>query len=308
LDGVVADGKPGNRLAIHTSVYPAARPFLAAWYRSVAVQADDRYDLWISLDGITRGDAIRAMGAEPTAEWLDVVPGTRPSAIRQQAIEQLAEHYAMVALVDCDDVLYPSRVGTAITALRDHDVAACAMTIVNVDAQEIGVTFGPPAGVDAVSLLSRYNVFGLSNSAYRTELLMRCLPLPVDCVAFDWLIAARARVLDGRLWFDRTPHMAYRQYGGNTAKVLPPFTADVVRGATARVLEHHRFMVSASWPLPAAIRRDTERELARVERFAAAIDSPARLDNYLAALNRLATWYVWWWSVAHPDLEELWNR
>ncbi|HEX6640072.1 MAG TPA: hypothetical protein VF215_03115, partial [Thermoanaerobaculia bacterium] len=34
---------------------------------------------------------------------------------------------------------------------------------------------------------------------------------------------------------------------------------------------------------------------------------PERLDRYTAALNKLPPKYVWWWTVAHPDLEDVWT-
>jgi len=47
---------------------------------------------------------------------------------------------------------------------------------------------------------------------------------------------------------------------------------------------------------------------ARVEQFHRAIvNSDAVLERYLAALNRLPAEYVWWWCVAHPELEDVWR-
>ena len=67
---VTAPGSTRSRLAVYTVVYPAVRPFLAAWYRSVVEQTDGAFDLWISLDGLDRSDVTRASGGEPKAQWL----------------------------------------------------------------------------------------------------------------------------------------------------------------------------------------------------------------------------------------------
>jgi hypothetical protein len=48
---------------------------------------------------------------------------------------------------------------------------------------------------------------------------------------------------------------------------------------------------------------------ARVEQFHHSITcSTCTLNTYVQALNQLSPQYIWWWSVAHPELEELWKN
>ena len=61
-------------------------------------------------------------------------------------------------------------------------------------------------------LLVRNNVMGLSNTAYRSDLLRRCLPIPTEAELMDWLLAVRSLALGARLQFDPEPRMWYRQY------------------------------------------------------------------------------------------------
>ena len=311
---MVAAQVPGKRLAIHTTAFPAAIPFLGEWHRSVRAQSDRTFDLWVSLDGLTSGQVEAACDTRVDACWVAVTPGTTPASIRQEAIEQMSDMYDAVMTVDCDDVLRPSRVSAARARLfgggegANDDLIACALDVMDENSQRLGITFAPPSGVDAVAILPRYNVFGLSNSVFRMSLLRRCLPIPPLCVAYDWLLASRAYALGARLSFDDTARVGYRQYSRNTARVLPPFDAETVRLATARVMEHHRYMLDEGWPVPPPFRAELEEARQRVTRFAAAIADSALLERYLAALNRLTPWFVWWWSVAHPELEDVWNR
>jgi hypothetical protein len=90
--------------------------------------------------------------------------------------------------------------------------------------------------------------------------------------------------------------------------VLPPFTADGVLIASERVVQHYRLLLESDWAWPAGTRAPFERARARAEQFHRVMHmSPDTLSSYVTALNQLTPRYVWWWAVAHPDLEELWT-
>lgn len=297
-----------NRVALYTAMHPGAVPYLGAWWASVAGQTDAEFDLWISVDGLRIEDAMSAMGARPRAIWMRAPAGASPTAIRAHAIEMMAGEYDAIVFVDSDDVLHPTRIAAAREALAEHDVAACALRIIDAEGRDLARTFGAGETADPSALLPRYNVFGLSNSAYRSDVLRRCLPIPPACVASDWLMATRAWAMGAALAFDATPRMSYRQYGSNTARVIPPFTHEHVRAATECVAAHYRYVLESGWSLPDIVRRELRLARARVECFRQAITTRERtLDAYVDALNALTPRYVWWWCVAHPELEALWT-
>ncbi len=101
--------------------------------------------------------------------------------------------------------------------------------------------------------------------------------------------------------------MAYRQYGQNTARVLGPFTAECVRTAAGLVIGHYDVLFRAT-PYAGPRADAVERARTRVEEFCGAIARSAMvLERYVNALNELPVAYLWWWCVAHPDLEEIWK-
>ncbi|HET7565273.1 MAG TPA: hypothetical protein VFJ96_09785 [Gemmatimonadaceae bacterium] len=298
-----------ERVALYTVVHPGAVPYLGAWYASVEGQTDAGFDLWVSVDGMEVEDVVRAMGgrAKPRAIWLRAAEGASPSAIRAHAIELMTGEYDAVVFADSDDLLHPSRIAAARSALERDDVAACALRIIDQAGRDLQRTFGAEGVADASAMLPRYNVFGLSNSAYRSDVLRSCLPIPPACVASDWLMATRAWAMGATLAFDTTPRMSYRQYGSNTAQVVPPFTVQHVRKATTCVADHYRYVLESGWPLPDHVRGELRAARARVECFRRAIANEHTLTEYVDALNDLAPRYVWWWCVAHPELEALWT-
>lgn len=297
-----------ERLAVYTTIYPGVEQYLATWYRSVELQTDRAFDLWLGVDRLSREAVIAALGAEPRAEWVMSQPGQNGGGVRAAAIARMADSYDAVVFVDSDDLLDPTRVAAARSALGRCDLAACALRIVDQVGREMGPVFGLPEKWALEQILTHYNVLGLSNTAYRTAVLRRCLPVPEDCVLLDWLLGTRAWAFGATIEFDRTPHMAYRQYPANMVRVIPPFGPDYVLTATKRVLAHYDCVLDARWPLPEPAYSAVVTARGRARGFHRALSgSRVRLERYVVALNRLPPIYVWWWCVAHPELEGIWR-
>jgi hypothetical protein len=295
--------------ALYTTVYPGVEKYLPVWYDSVLAQTDRHFDLWVGVDGLAIDIVVAAMGAEPSATWVLADEGDSPAQIRQRAIARMVDVYPAVVFVDSDDLLDPTRVAAARESLEQHDVSACAMRLIDEDGDDLGLFFGPPEGTDVAAVLPRYNVFGLSNTVYRSAFLRRCLPIPTDCVLVDWYLATRAWALGARLGFDATCRMAYRQHGRNIAPVLPPFTLQQVVAATERVLNHYGVILEQVRELQPQRRSQLEAAHGRVKAFWEATQhSYDIMHRYVQALNQLAPEPVWWACVAHPRLEEIWKR
>jgi hypothetical protein len=298
-----------GRLVVYTTIYPGVERFLPEWYRSVRSQSDQDFDLCIGLDTLVPEQVAAAFGDDRPVAWIAAGARATPAKIREQAIVQMVNEYAGVIFVDSDDVLLPDRVAAARAALERCDVGACALRIVDERGTDLNSVFGPRGEPVWSEFLPRHNVFGLSNTAYRSAVLRECLPVPAECVLLDWLLATRAWLLGARLEFDREPRMQYRQYGDNVARVMPPFGGDDVLRAAERVLLHYECLFDPAWPIPRAHRPRLEAERERVRGFLSAIQaSRAVLEAYVEELNRRPACYVWWWCVAHPDLEWQWTN
>lgn len=298
-----------ERSALYTTVYPGVEKYLSAWYESVLSQTDRNFDIWIGVDELDVGMVVAAMGADLPATWVIAAKGASPTQIRQEAISRIVHEYSTVVFVDSDDVLEPTRVEAARESLQEHDVSGCAMRIMDEDGHDLGIVFEPPDGVDIATILPRNNVFGLSNTAYRSQTLGRCLPIPAGCVLVDWFLITRAWDLGAHLDFDFTPRMAYRQHPRNVARVLPPFTLRQVKLATQQVLNHYAFVLENVPDLHPQYRAELEVARDRVRAFCVAInDHPDILHQYVQALNQLPPKHIWWACVAHPQLEKIWKR
>jgi hypothetical protein len=296
-------------LALYTTVYPGVERFLPDWYRSVMDQTDTDFLLWIGVDGLEVEAVLEAMGGDPRATWVSGAPGDTPAQIRHKALARIVDVHDAVVLVDSDDVLHTSRVAAARVGIQTSDVAGCALRLVDERGQDLGMTFGLPPQVESASTLPRNNVFGLSNTAFRSEMLRRCLPIPVAAVLVDWLLITRAWLLGARMAFDPMVRMDYRQHGANTTHLRPPYSVEQVAQDTRLVRQHFR-MVQGSLPTGSLSDRvDTmNRVAADIEAFHRLIVSrPKHLERYARALNDLEIVPLWWSCVAYPSLQHLWD-
>src|SRR5262249_13611146 len=193
-------------------------------------------------------------------------------------------------------------------ALETSDLAGCALDLVDRNGQGLGLTFGLPPGTGIEQVLPRNNVFGLSNSAFRSESLQRCLPIPAGVVLVDWFLATQAWLTGARLTFDPVARMDYRQHETNLARVTYPVWPEQGAGDTELVRRYFEFVLGAAkeeW-LP--------ERLAQVEKVAAEVAAfdhrvvrqPTILRQYVDRLNEINPAPLWWSCVAHPALGQLW--
>ncbi|HLY40600.1 MAG TPA: hypothetical protein VKR52_05270 [Terracidiphilus sp.] len=302
---------PATKLAVYTTIYPAVLKYLAEWYRSVLAQTDQDFELWIGLDALSEADVEDALGCHVEARWVPAPRKSTPAQVRDLALTQLVAAGCDVILVDSDDILHPSRVAAARREIQTNDLTACALEIVGQKGQSLGSEFNFDRGVKVSEILPGNNVFGFSNSAYRWELLERCLPIPEDAVLCDWYLATRAWLFGAALSFDHDVRMKYRQYDANTAKVRLPFTADQVLSDAALVRRHFQLVLASGDQEAFSPGRwaEFQRRADEIEQFDRYIhQSSANLNSYLEALNGAVKQAIWWTSVAYSPLAHMWKQ
>lgn len=298
-----------QKLALYTTIYPGVELYLSDWYHSIQAQTDRDFQLWIGLDGLDAGAVETAIGTRVEAAWVRSEPVNSPARIRQRSLEQIAEKFDAVVLVDSDDILHPTRVEAARRFLQTSELAACALQLVDGHRKELGMTLTLPVQTVPDDILPRNNVFGFSNSAYRSELLQRCLPIPASVILVDWFLATRAWLMGASLAFDSVVRMDYRQHGTNTAPIRFPFDANRVIRDTMKVREHYGLLQAS--PMESAL----PERWAQLQKVAADVQlffeevvlQPKKLESYVHSLNSMEPQAVWWWDVAHPALQWTWK-
>lgn len=299
-----------KKIALCSTFYPGVEPFLRNWYTSVLQQTDRDYQLWIALDGIGVDRAVTALGKIPdSVVWITAEKGETPAAIRQRLLSQVVEEFDSVVLVDSDDILHPGRIAAARHGLCRSELVGCALRLVDQQGGDLGKELNLPPQISPNVILPRHNVFGLSNTAWRSSLLKKCLPVPSTAVIVDWFLATRAWLLGASLYFDQSVCMDYRQYASNSTRVCGPFSHEQVIHDTLRVSHHFQLILSS--PIQGAVASRQERLLQVAEdvnKFASnVIHDQEKLDLYLVKLDELDLPPLWWSCVAHPSLKYLWS-
>lgn len=298
-------------LAVYTTIHPGTRPFLEEWFRSVRSQTDTDVSLWVGIDEVAEEEACSIMGGCPdVVHWVQAEEGDTYAQVRERAWRALIPHADAVVLTDADDVLLPGRVAHARRHLAGHDGVGCGLRLVGPEGSNLGATMPPDQYAHPAKALPEHNIFGLSNAAYRTDLLAACLPLPEDVVLIDWFLATQAWLRGASLSFDPTVQMKYRRHDENMLPLLPPFSAEEIRRTTVVVRKHFQ-VVEEHVPAGAPEERLSMLKQAarRAERFAErALGDPEWLEHYTEQLNRLDPEPLWWSCVAHPTLQSLWSQ
>ncbi len=295
-----------KKYVVYATCYPGVEPYVPQWRNSVLAQTDQDFDLAIGLDEISPEQAQEVFGADIKPLYLRAPAHNTPAGVRNQAFERLIRDYTGIIMTDMDDILLPDRVLRAKAMLSSAELCCCAMQIMENDTLVSGLVFDP--GHVVSNILVR-NVFGLSNTAYRSSLLKVCLPVPTSCVLMDWLLATRALAAGATIAFDPTPQMVYRQYPNNTARILPPFSPDQILKACELVLGHYRILLAEAPERFPRMLEDIECISENAKCFFQAMQSSRSvLQDYVVALNELPIQHVWWDCVAHPELEKIWKQ
>ena len=299
-----------KKIALCSTFYPGVEPFLRDWYTSVLKQTDRNYQLCIALDEIGVDSAVPTLGKIPdSVVWTTAEKGETPAAIRQRLLSQVVEEFDSVVLVDSDDILYPGRIAAARQSLYHGEMAGCALRLVDQQGLDLGKELNLPPQISPNMILPRHNVFGLSNTAWRSSLLKKCLPVPSNAMIVDWFLATRAWLLGASLYFDQRVCMDYRQYASNSTRVCGPFSREQVIHDTLRVSQHFQLILNS--PIQGAIDSRRKRLLQVAEdvfKFASnVIPDQEKLDLYLVKLDELDLSPLWWSCVAHPSLKYLWS-
>lgn len=296
-------------LAVYTTVYPGVEKYLVDWYHSVRQQTDQDFQLWIGLDMVEPESIQNLLGDDLNAHWVVAAPRSTIAQVRQQALARIVETCSQVVLVDSDDLLHPTRVAAARAGLESSELVGCALCLIDQQGKDLELTFSLPAQLGPDNVFPRNNIFGLSNSAFRSDLLRRCLPIPASALLVDWFLATRAWLLGARLAFDRVPRMDYRQHSSNTARIKLPFSPDQVTSDTALVRQHFQVVLDEPKQEFLQDRISTLRSMTtEVEAFHQHVVLDAELLNdYVQALNELHPAPLWWSSVANPALKRMWT-
>ena len=183
-------------------------------------QGDFSLDIWVRDDG--SADATRQILEEYAADGkLQWYTGENLKPAR--SFWDLLLHcrgYDYYAFADQDDVWLPGKLQSAVASLAAESgpAAACANAcLVGSDLESLGrnvYLMPPPTDLETMSIAG--GILGCTmviNKALAE--LLQSRPMPRVMVMHDFYIALVCKLAGGKLCFDMTPQILYRQHGNN---------------------------------------------------------------------------------------------
>lgn len=296
------------KTALYTTIYPGEEPYIKPWYDSVQNQTCRDFEIVIGLDEFTPEQVFDCVGFSFKAHFIPADKGASPAQVREKAFRFINKNYDRVVFTDSDDILHPERIERASRLLDSCDITACSLRIIDTDGTDLKRIFPLEEQPNLFKLMPRANVFGLSNTAYKTSLLEKVMPFPAECVMLDWFMATRAWLYGAEIKTDTKALMDYRQHHANTARVLPPFTKSQLLRACELLKLHYELIEIHVLPDFPQVKPTYAKQISRLETFIDAMSHAERLEEYLSALNKQEENYIWWSWIAHPALEEIWKN
>ena len=292
-------------IALYTTIYPGVESYFTQWCQSLKDQTDLDIDIWIGLDDISVESARKITGKTIDPNWIIFKKIRNPAKIRNNAINRIINKYDALIFSDCDDLLEPSRIQRTRALLKTHDVVGCAMNLIDSSGNDLNILLSEPDDWNIEKNILKTNIFGLTNSAYKSTTLLKCMPIPEDCALVDWYLISRAVEQKADIIFSREALVSYRQYDNNIARILPPFTEKDLLKAADCIKNHYTCLLTTLPNKESRFCRNVAEENDRfLDFFRIVCESSTKIKEYLMELNKLSGPFLWWEWVNHPALEE----
>ncbi|WP_372763550.1 hypothetical protein [Litorivivens sp.] len=275
-----------TKVAVATTFFPAAHPYLDDFLRSIASQSYSAFDLVILNDGYGPLDELAA--AHPGVSIREVCHSETIAKNREVLLNFVKDQgYESVILADSDDHFDKNRVELSLQLLKRFDVVVNDIALFDdsgIYAENYFSQRIKNGSVLDLSFIREKNIFGMSNSAFSLH-LMDVLTIPDDLVAVDWYIFSRLlRDSDTKAVFTSDTQTYYRQYRENTVGMKKLTRKSFLQGLDVKD-RHYSALLNSDESYRAI--RDSNRALMCKE-----VD-----QEYIEKLNSQIPHPLWWEAI-----------
>lgn len=292
------------KTCVYTTFFPSFERFIPDFILSLLKQDDTEFELVIALDGLS-SDPFLPYQSDLKMSFINIPSGFSPAQVREYAWMQIINDYDALIFCDGDDVFSKKRVSNAKNSLKDFDLDACSLSLVNNTLEPLNVFM---YATDMVpNNIHKYNIFGLSNTGYKTNILKNTLPIPKHVIAVDWFIAHKAIQMGASCNLREDIDCFYRQHGKNIASPSKPATQkNVLQAAKISRIHLENIIKTLATDNPDIL--TCQKRLDDVILFEKTMAvNPDLLYKYLQLFNSIETETLWWNTVAKPTLDHLWK-
>lgn len=203
---------------VFTTVYKIMEDYLIDFLNCLNAQTYLDYKLLILNDGLENlSSYINNYNFD--VEIIDIKGNLSISEVRQKGIEYCIKNkYEYIIFADSDDYFSNDRIEKSLDYLKSgNDIIINNLSIVNNNKIPMCNDYFRELIGKKISFIDEIdgNYFGLSNTAVRTELLKKVIPIPKYIEVVDWWIFSILCYHTDKIYFVKNVYTYYRQYANN---------------------------------------------------------------------------------------------
>jgi len=205
------------KVAFLTTIFPTEERFLLDFLNSIASQTYKNFDVIIVNDGYKNFHDIKIKYKNLSIIELPYL--STPAKNREYGINYcIDEKYNIIIFGDSDDYFSDNRVELLLSMLKDNDIVVNDVSLFNdngiYETMYISNRLNDGSKV-TYSYIKNKNIFGLSNTAVRVNILNR-MKFDKDLVAVDWFLYKELLKKGCVAKFTNKAITYYRQHPNNT--------------------------------------------------------------------------------------------
>ena len=209
-----------KEIAVFTTIFPSALSYLETFMNSLRNQTNKDFDLFIANDSVVDLEEMLKEYQDFNIIIYDVKFSI--SKNREAAIKKITElGYKIVIFADIDDFCEKNRVEVSLRKMKQYDVVVNDVSLffdTNIyDDYYFSKRLSNDTEIDA-DFITDKNIFGLSNTAVKVELL-KDIVLNEKLEAVDWYLFAVLLEKGAKSIFTNETRTFYRQYENNLSNI-----------------------------------------------------------------------------------------
>ena len=236
-----------NDVAFLTTIFPMEERYLLDFFGSLKKQTVKNFDVVVVNDGYKDFSSIRKQ-----FDFLNIIEldySSTPAKNREYGINYVNNKgYDILIFGDSDDCFSENRIQVCLELLN-----SCEIVVNDLSLFDDGGTYSENyfshrvnnGESIAIEMVKDKNLFGLSNTAIRLDIL-DSVSFDDDLIAVDWYLFSKLLLEGNRAVFTNETLTFYRQYSGNTVGMNNVTKEYFMKGVEVKLLQY-KLLCDQGW-------------------------------------------------------------
>jgi len=232
------------RFAVLTVIFPEIKVFFSEFIQSLRNQSDQDFQLIIVNDKCCLSDF------DLSGFQYSILPNSGSIAKNREILihEAIEQKYEWIIFADADDWFESNRIEVIRGLIPYYDIIAneiVPFSGIHYSHTKFEKTLGKFCSID-LNFIRDKNLFGLSNTAFRTHFLEN-IDIPLEIIAVDWYLVTKAMQTGARSCFTAETKTYYRQWDKNIIGIDKVSEKEIKTGVKVKYLHYKNLAESDSW-------------------------------------------------------------